>query len=277
MTANILYGEPLADRIKSGLPPVKARVVAISNMEDEAAQVYLRRQKKLCEKHGVGYVVEPIDSKTPAGAVFRLLERLNSDRTVTGISVHMPLPEQMEPLKVLAAMSPLKDIEAAHPHNLGMLMHGEHAPSPAAATAAVELARTVLPSMAGLDAVVVGRSPWVGRPLGLILLQSRREAPTVTYCHTSTRDLAAHTRRADVLFVAAGRAKLITRDMIKPGATVIDVGINAVDGTVTGDVDFEGVREVAAHLSPVPGGVGPVCLAVLLRNIAVCAQRCGGG
>lgn len=276
MTAKILYGDPVADKIKSSLPPVKARVVAISNVEDETAQVYMRRQKKLCEKHGVTYVVEPIDSKTPADAVFKLLEQLNADRTVTGISIHMPLPKQLEPLKVLSAMSPLKDIEAAHPHNLGMLMHGEHAPSPAAATAAVELARTALPSLGGLDAVVVGRSPWVGRPLGTILLQPKKDAPTVTYCHTGTRDLAAHTRRADVLFVAAGRAKLITRDMVKPGATVIDVGINAAGGKVVGDVDFEGVSQVAANLSPVPGGVGPVCLAIILRNIAVCAQRSFG-
>jgi methylenetetrahydrofolate dehydrogenase (NADP+)/methenyltetrahydrofolate cyclohydrolase len=173
----------------------------------------------------------------------------------------------------MGAVSPRKDIEGIHPENLGRLAFGEHHPAPCAASAAVELARAAVPTFKGLNAVVVGRSALVGKAIALLLLQSKGEAPTPTLCHTATADLADHARRADLLFAAAGRAGLIRGSMIKAGAVVIDVGINqASDGKLVGDVVFDEAVQVAGAITPVPGGVGPVCHTILLRNIAACAE-----
>ncbi|HXX92670.1 MAG TPA: bifunctional 5,10-methylenetetrahydrofolate dehydrogenase/5,10-methenyltetrahydrofolate cyclohydrolase [Planctomycetota bacterium] len=254
-----------------GFPP---KVVAIHNPESAAARYYLRAQRKTCLEASVGYEVRTLEPGWDLEKVLRLIHDLNRDPGVTGITVHTPLPAGMNPDLVMSALAPAKDIEGIHPENLGRLAFGEHHPAPCAASAAVELARAARPSFRGLDAVVVGRSALVGKAIALLLLQSKAEAPTPTLCHTATADLGAHTRRADLLFAAAGRAGLIRGTMVKPGAVVIDVGINETpEGKLVGDVVFDEAREVAGVLTPVPGGVGPVCHYILLRNIAACAHR----
>jgi methylenetetrahydrofolate dehydrogenase (NADP+)/methenyltetrahydrofolate cyclohydrolase len=276
VSAEILRGEPTAERIRAAAAAeiarlgTRPRVVAVHNPESPAARYYMKQQRKACASAGVDYEVVEVGAGTD---VLALVDRLNRDAAVTGITVHAPLPAGVDANRVMRAVAPGKDIEGTHPENLGMLAFGEHRPAPCAASAAVELARAARPSFKGLEAVVVGRSPLVGKAIALLLLQSRAEAPTPTVCHTGTRDLGAVTRRADLLFVAAGRAGLVRGDMIRRGAVVIDVGINeTADRKLVGDVVFEEAREVAGVLTPVPGGVGPVCLAVLLANVAACSR-----
>jgi len=256
--------------------PSPPRVVAIHNPESPAARYYLRAQKKTCGEAGVPYDVRTLEPGWNQAKVVALILDLNRDPAVTGITVHTPLPAGMDQDAVMSAILPSKDIEGIHPENLGRLAFGVHWPAPCAASAAVELARLARPSFKGLDAVVVGRSALVGKAIALLLLQSKAEAPTPTLCHTATADLGAHTRKADLLFAAAGRAGLIRGDMVKRGAVVIDVGINETqDGKLVGDVVFDEVKEVAGSITPVPGGVGPVCHSILLRNIAACARKGG--
>jgi len=283
MAAELLYGAPLAERLKSeaalrverlkerGVPP---RVVAVHNRDHPACRVYLRMQRGLCAKLGIDYEAREIDASTATQDLAGMIEGLNLDSRVTGITVHMPLPPQIDRNLILRTVSPEKDIEGTHPHNLGMLVYEDRDPCPCAARAAVELLRSVEPDLRGLEAVIIGHSEMVGKSICYLLLQSKLASATPTICHVATRDLRAHTRRADVLFVAAGKAGLVRGDMIKPGATVIDIGINeGPKGTIVGDVSLEEARERAGRITPVPGGVGPVTLAVLLRNIAVCAER----
>ena len=274
MSAELLLGKAvegirtkaLADLAALGR---KVKVVAVHNPESPAARYYLRAQKKVCGEAGVDYEVRTPDP----GSILAVLAELAADPTVDGITVHTPLPKGVDEQAVWLAVAPGKDIEGIHPENLGRLQVGEHHPAPCAASAAVALARSVRPSMKGLEAVVVGRSALVGKAIAALLLQARGEAPTVTVCHTATSDLGAYGRRADLLFAAAGRAGLIRGSMIKPGAVVIDVGINeGPDGKVVGDVVFDEAKDVAGVLTPVPGGVGPACHYILLRNIAACAR-----
>jgi methylenetetrahydrofolate dehydrogenase (NADP+)/methenyltetrahydrofolate cyclohydrolase len=250
------------------------KVVAVHNPESPAARYYMRAQKKTCAEAGVAYELRSLEPGTSQASLVALIRELNADPKVSGITVHTPLPKGVDQDAVMSAIHPSKDIEGIHPENLGRLAFGVHWPAPCAASAAVELARMARPSFKGLDAVVVGRSALVGKAIALLLLQSKGDAPTPTLCHTATADLGAHTRRADLLFAAAGRAGLIRGSMIKPGAVVIDVGINETpDGKLVGDVAFDEAKEVAGILTPVPGGVGPVCHSILLRNIAACARQ----
>jgi len=279
MSAQLLTSaaaQPLRDAAVKELRQlaVAQKVVAVHNPESPAAKYYLRAQKKTCAEAGVAYEVRTLEAGVTQERIVALIRELNRDPQVAGITVHTPLPAGVDQDAVMSAIHPSKDIEGIHPENLGRLAFGVHWPAPCAASAAVELARIARPSFKGLDAVVVGRSALVGKAIALLLLQSKGDAPTPTLCHTATADLGAHTRRADLLFAAAGRAELILGSMIKPGAVVIDVGINETkDGKLVGDVAFEEAKEVAGVLTPVPGGVGPVCHSILLRNIAACARK----
>ncbi len=279
MTARLLTSEAAKGVKEAALRelaalPARPRVVAVHNPESAAARYYLRAQKKACAEAGVDYEVRTLEAGADQAAVLSIVRGLDADPNVAGITVHTPLPKGVDPDAVMIAIRPSKDVEGIHPENLGRLAFGEHRPAPCAASAAVELSRAALPSFKGLDAVVVGRSALVGKAIALILLQSRKEAPTPTICHTATPDLGAHTRRADLLFVAAGRAGLVKGDMVKKGAVVIDVGINeGPDGKLVGDVVFDEAKEVASAITPVPGGVGPVCHWILLRNIVSCFLR----
>lgn len=279
MTARRLEGETLARRLREdharevaalGFRP---RVVALHNQDDPAGRVYSRMQRSLFEKCGVQYELRPVGGAREA-EVLRLVGELNRDRSVHAITVHLPLPEGIDTYRVLREIDPRKDVEGTHPHNIGMIAYGEHNPTPCAARAAVELAKLAHPSFRGMEACIVGHGALVGKPIAFLLLQSRMEAPTPVVCHVGTRDLAYHTRRADLLFVAVGKAGLIRAPMVKPGATVVDIGINKSGDRIVGDVDEE-VGGIAGALTPVPGGVGPVTLAVLLRNLVACVRQQG--
>jgi methylenetetrahydrofolate dehydrogenase (NADP+)/methenyltetrahydrofolate cyclohydrolase len=213
--------------------------------------------------------------ETTEAELLTLIGRLNTDPTVHGILVQLPLPAQIDPHKIIAAIDPGKDVDGFHPVNAGRLCAGLPALAPCTPIGCVLLAKTVLPSLAGLEAVVIGRSNIVGKPLAQLLLA---ENATVTVAHSKTRDLPAVCRRADLLFAAVGRPEMVRRDWVKPGAVVIDVGINRVAGAdgkprIVGDVAFAEVVQVAGAITPVPGGVGPMTIACLLANTmrAACA------
>lgn len=274
MSAPLLPGDPIAERIRSEvslrLTGRAVRIAAIHNEKSGPVRVYMKQQRAACEKAGIPYDLHPVGDMKPDG-VYALVERLAADRAITALTAHQPLPPGVDEARVLAAIPPSKDIEATHPASLGRLVQGEPGPRPAAAAAAIEILRSHRASLRGLDAVVVGRSPLVGKPAALMLLALGADAPTVTVCHTATRDLGAVTSAADVLIVAAGRAGVVRGSMVKKGAIVVDIGINrAPDGKLVGDVAFDEAREVASAITPVPGGVGPVAIAVWLRNLLAC-------
>ncbi len=278
MTAELLKGKEIARRIREksreeieslGFTP---KVVAIHNRDNPACGLYMRMQKNLFEKNGVGYEVITIGQETPEEEVREHIRILNGDDGVHGITMHIPLPEGYDTDGLSRQVLPGKDIEGVHPHNIGMIAYGEHNPTPCAARAAVEIARTAHPTFKGMETCVVGHGTLVGKPIAFLLLQDKQEAATPTICHIATEDLAFHTRRADLLFVAVGKAGLVDGTMVKPGATVIDIGINkGPEGNIVGDVSSD-VHEVAGRVTPVPGGVGPVTLAILLKNVVSCAR-----
>jgi methylenetetrahydrofolate dehydrogenase (NADP+)/methenyltetrahydrofolate cyclohydrolase len=211
-----------------------------------------------------------LEGEATESSVASTIRGLNDDPTIDGVIVQMPLPPTIRLRSVVDAIDPAKDIDGIHPLNAGLLRLGYDGFLPATAHAAVEILRRSGIEIAGRDAVVIGRSAVVGMPAAFLLL---REDATVTVCHRRTQDLAAHVRRADIVVVAAGRPGLVTGAMLKPGAVVVDVGINVVDGRLVGDVDFASAREVAAAITPVPGGVGPLTNALLLTHLIRAAER----
>jgi methylenetetrahydrofolate dehydrogenase (NADP+) / methenyltetrahydrofolate cyclohydrolase len=242
--------------------------------DDPASEVYIGAKKKMSAETSMRSTDHRLPASTSQAALLALITRLNGDRDVHGILVQLPLPPQIDPHAVIAAIDPDKDVDGFHPLNIGRIAIGLPALAPCTPQACVVLAKTVHASLAGLDALVIGRSTIVGRPLAQLLVA---QSATVTVAHSKTRDLPAASRRADLLFVATGRPEFVRGDWIKPGATVIDVGTNRVtrEGRtrVVGDVAFEEAREVAGAITPVPGGVGPMTIACLLANTvrAACA------
>jgi methylenetetrahydrofolate dehydrogenase (NADP+)/methenyltetrahydrofolate cyclohydrolase len=235
--------------------------------------VYLERILKACAQVGiVGSMVDVPgdDPKAQAAELTAALHRLNADKGVNGIIVQMPLPQGVGLRTVVDAIEPLKDIDGIHPLNAGLLRLGYEGFVPATAHAALEMVHRSGIELRGADAVVIGRSPVVGMPLAFMLT---KEDATVTVCHSKSRDIPAAVRRADLVVVAAGQPGLVTGEMLKPGAVVIDVGINVVDGKVVGDVDFASAERVASAITPVPGGVGPLTNALLLSHLMRAAQR----
>ena len=235
--------------------------------ENAASEVYIAAKKKVMAEAGL----RSFDHRLPASAsqaeLLALIARLNDDRAVHGVLVQLPLPPQIDPHRVIAAIDPVKDVDGFHPLNAGRIAIGLPALAPCTPLACIALAKTVPASLAGLEALVIGRSTVVGKPLAQLLIA---ESATVTVAHSKTRDLPAVSRRADLLFAAVGRPQFVHGDWIKPGATVIDVGINRVTsgGTyrIVGDAAFEEACQVAAAITPVPGGVGPMTIACLLAN-----------
>ena len=235
--------------------------------------VYLERILKACAQVGIAGSLVDVPGDDPATQATELtaaIERLNADPHVAGIIVQMPLPAGVGLRTVVDAIDPLKDIDGIHPLNAGLLRLGYEGFIPATAHAALEMIHRSGVTLRGADAVVIGRSPVVGMPLAFMLT---KEDATVTVCHSKTRDLAAKVRGADVVVVAAGQPALVTGAMLKPGAVVIDVGINVVDGHIVGDVDFASAAAVASAITPVPGGVGPLTNALLLSHLMRAAQR----
>lgn len=277
MTARILDGKSLAATIRS---EVKARITATGAQpglavilagDDAASRVYVRNKTRACEEAGVRSQQIDYPASVTQEELIGRIRKLNADPAVHGILVQLPLPRHIDALAVQRAVSPEKDADGFHPENLGALLAGAPRFIPCTPAGILRLIEHSGAPLAGRRAVVVGRSNIVGKPLALLLLQ--RDA-TVAICHSKTPDLAAATREADILVAAAGRAKLVGAGMVKPGACVIDVGINrAADGRLVGDVDFDAVRERAGWITPVPGGVGPMTIAMLLENCLKAAQR----
>jgi methylenetetrahydrofolate dehydrogenase (NADP+) / methenyltetrahydrofolate cyclohydrolase len=245
--------------------------------DDPASEVYIGAKKKMSAETGMRSIDHRLAASTSQAALLALLARLNEDRDVHGILVQLPLPPQIDPHAVIAAIDPGKDVDGFHPLNVGRIAIGLPALAPCTPQACIVLAKTVHASLAGLDALVIGRSTIVGKPLAQLLIA---QSATVTVAHSKTRDLPAASRRADLVFAAIGRPELVRGDWIKPGATVIDVGTNRVmrEGRhrVVGDVAFEEARQVAAAITPVPGGVGPMTIACLLANTVRAACSLSG-
>jgi methylenetetrahydrofolate dehydrogenase (NADP+) / methenyltetrahydrofolate cyclohydrolase len=279
-TARLLEGGPIASEIRAavaedvvsfmtrhGRPPGLA-VVIIGR--DAPSTVYLEQILRGCAKVGIDARFAELEGEATEASVVAAIRELNADPSIDGVIVQMPLPPTIRLRTVIDAIDPAKDIDGIHPLNAGLLRLGYDGFLPATAHAAVEILRRSGIELAGRDALVVGRSAVVGMPAAFLLVQ---EDATVTVAHSRTRDLAGHVARADIVVVAAGHPGLVTGAMLKPGAVVVDVGINLVDGHIRGDVDFESARDVASAITPVPGGVGPLTNALLLTHLIRAAER----
>lgn len=290
MPARIIDGAAIARRIREevasaatalferGVTPGLA-VVLVG--DDAASAIYVRRKGKACSEAGMHSITIRLPAQTTEAELLAQVDALNEDPAIHGILVQMPLPKHIDANAVIRRMLPSKDVDGFHPVNVGKMLIGEKDGFVPCTPAGVQemLVRSEIETK-GKDCVVIGRSNIVGKPVAALLMQPGPGGDaTVTICHSRTRDLPGHVRRADIVIAAMGRPKFVTADMVKPGAVVIDVGINRVDDPsakrgyrIVGDVDFEAVRKVASHITPVPGGVGPMTIALLLRNTVRAAQ-----
>jgi len=280
MSAQLLDGNALSASIRAGLATRAAALAGrgvtpclavILVGEDPASSVYVRNKVAACEKAGVRSLKDVYPAEVDPAVVFARISELNADPGVHGILVQLPLPKRFDADAVLEAIDPEKDVDGFHAENIGALMQGKPRFIPCTPYGVMEMLKSRGVPLKGAEAVIVGRSNIVGKPMAMLLLAA---GCTVTICHSQTRDLASHTRRADILVAAVGRARMITGDMVKQGATVIDVGINRLpDGKLCGDVDFASASEVAGIITPVPGGVGPMTITMLLANTIEAAER----
>jgi methylenetetrahydrofolate dehydrogenase (NADP+)/methenyltetrahydrofolate cyclohydrolase len=253
-----------------GIQPALA-VVLVG--DDPGSQYYVRSKVKAAERLGIVAQDFILPTETTQEELNGLVDRLNADPAVHGILVQMPLPEHLDPTPIINGIAPHKDVDGFHPFNVGELVIRGTAMPPCTPAGVLELLKRTAGDLKGMEAVVVGRSMLVGKPVAMLLLA---EHATVTLCHSRTRDLPAVCRRADLLIVAIGRPRMITGDYVKPGAVVIDVGINRVEGKIVGDVDFDSAAEKAGAISPVPGGVGPMTITMLMKNTLTAARRTQG-
>ncbi len=283
MTASILDGKTLSEQIRAEIAQEVAEFVDATGVtpclaavlvgENPASQVYVRNKQKACEKAGITSQMYRPSAETTTAELLALIDRLNRDPAVHGILVQLPLPKQIDEAKVLDAVNPIKDVDAFHPENVGRIMQGRPRFLPCTPHGVQQMLLRNNVKIAGANIVVVGRSDIVGKPMAVMLMQRGKGGDaTVTVCHSRTRDLPAVTRSADILIVAIGQAKFITADMVKPGAVVIDVGMNRTEAGLVGDVDFAAVKEVAGLITPVPGGVGLLTVTMLLHNTLAAAQ-----
>jgi methylenetetrahydrofolate dehydrogenase (NADP+)/methenyltetrahydrofolate cyclohydrolase len=291
LPAKLIDGAAVAERIREELKGEVTRLkergicpglTVILVGDDPASAVYVGAKERMSLEIGINGRTIRLPSSTSEEELLRHLDELNADPTVHGILVQSPLPPQINAQSVIERINPLKDVDGFHPMNVGKMLIGERDGFlPCTPAGVQELLRVSGVETHGKECVIVGRSNIVGKPMAALMVQDGRDANcTVTICHRYTENLAQHTKRADILITAVGRPNLVTADMVKPGAVVIDVGINRIadptrkSGTrLVGDVDFEGVREVASLITPVPGGVGPMTIAMLLKNTVQAAQR----
>jgi methylenetetrahydrofolate dehydrogenase (NADP+)/methenyltetrahydrofolate cyclohydrolase len=239
--------------------------------ENAASQVYVRNKVKACQESGLYSVLEQYPASTPEDALLVRIDALNRDPAIHGILVQLPLPAHIDAQKVIEAISPAKDVDGFHVSSAGALMVGQAGFWPCTPYGCMKMLESIGYELKGKHAVVIGRSNIVGKPMALMLLQKNA---TVTLCHSATADLKAMTLQADVIVAAVGKLNVLTADMVKPGAVVIDVGMNRnSQGKLCGDVDFDGVRQVASHITPVPGGVGPMTITMLLVNTLEAAEK----
>ena len=279
MSANIIDGKSVSLALREQLKTEVAQYERLSRRtpglavvlvgENPASQVYVKNKIKGCEETGIRSFAYYLPADATEDAVLELVDTLNEDDRVDGILVQLPLPAQINEARVLARIDYRKDVDGFHAMNVGNLLLGNPSLNACTPSGVIELIRSTGVEISGKHAVVVGRSNIVGKPQALLLL---RENATVTVCHSRTADLGAITRQADILVVAIGKAKFVTADMVKSGAVVIDVGMNREEGKLCGDVDFESVKEVASYITPVPGGVGPMTITMLLKNTLKAAR-----
>ena len=280
MTAQLIDGNALSKQLRTevanraqalkakGITPGLAVVLVGDN---PASQVYVRNKVKACEDSGLHSVLEKYDADMSETALLARVQALNNDPAIHGILVQLPLPEHIDAQKVIEAISPAKDVDGFHIASAGALMTGMPGFWPCTPYGCMKMLESIGYDLKGKHAVVIGRSNIVGKPMALMLLQ---KDATVTVCHSRTKDLKAQTLQADVIVAAVGKRNVLTADMVKPGAVVLDVGMNRNDeGKLCGDVDFAGVKEVAGYITPVPGGVGPMTITMLLVNTLEAAER----
>ncbi|MBX3331992.1 MAG: bifunctional methylenetetrahydrofolate dehydrogenase/methenyltetrahydrofolate cyclohydrolase FolD [Nitrospira sp.] len=284
MTAQLIDGKALAQQVRDGLAKESAELFAKKSMkpglatilvgDDPASHVYVRNKQKACELAGIYIDDHKLPASTTQAELLALIDKKNTDSKIHGILVQLPLPKHIDSKVILEAVSTLKDADGFHPYNFGRLVEGHPVFEACTPKGVIKMIESTGVTIEGKRAVVVGRSNIVGKPLALMLLQ--RNA-TVTICHSKTRDLPAVCREAELLLVAIGKAKFVTADMVREGAVVIDVGTNKTpEGKLCGDVDFEPVSRKAGWISPVPGGVGPMTIAMLLENTVESAKRAAG-
>ncbi|MFC7320836.1 bifunctional methylenetetrahydrofolate dehydrogenase/methenyltetrahydrofolate cyclohydrolase FolD [Halobacillus campisalis] len=278
MSAEVIYGKQLAETIRQEMKEevaqlseqgIHPKLVVIIVGEDPASQSYVKGKQRASEKIGMNSDLLELSADTSEEKLLEIIKELNEDKSVHGILVQLPLPEQIDDQKVIEAIDPSKDVDGFHPSNVGRLMTGQETFYPCTPYGILVMLQRADISLEGKHVVIVGRSNLVGKPVGQLLLN---ENATVTHCHSRTKNLREHTKQADILIVAAGKAGLITGEDISDGTVVIDVGVNRVDGKLTGDVDFESASEKASHITPVPKGVGPMTITMLLHNTIKAAK-----
>ncbi|MFT3856879.1 MAG: bifunctional methylenetetrahydrofolate dehydrogenase/methenyltetrahydrofolate cyclohydrolase FolD [Aquabacterium sp.] len=281
MTAQLIDGNALSKQLRGEVATRAAKLTAqgvkpglavVLVGDNPASQVYVRNKVKACEDNGLHSVLEKYEATMSEAELLARVEALNNDPSIHGILVQLPLPKHIDDHKVIEAISPLKDVDGFHVASAGALMVGEVGFKACTPYGCMKMLESIgMKDLRGKHAVVIGRSNIVGKPMAMMLLQANA---TVTVCHSGTADLAHHTRQADVVVAAVGKRNVLTADMVKPGAVVIDVGMNRDDeGKLCGDVDFAGVKEVAGWITPVPGGVGPMTITMLLVNTIEAAER----
>ncbi|WP_368186996.1 bifunctional 5,10-methylenetetrahydrofolate dehydrogenase/5,10-methenyltetrahydrofolate cyclohydrolase [Aestuariibius sp. HNIBRBA575] len=278
MRAALIDGKSIGAKIRADVAKEAAeltdhgwapRLVSVSVGDTSAAELYVRNQQRSAQSAGVEFEARAYPADTSLEQLMGILQGLNADPRVNGVIIQRPLPDHI-PVKTLQkAIHPLKDVEGMHPASIGNIVYNDLALGPCTAVAAVEILKTLPMQMEGLNVTVIGHSEIVGKPIAFLMMGL---GATVTVCHHMTRSVAMHSRASDAVFVAVGKPGLVTGDMLKPGAALIDIGINRVDGKTVGDADFDSCAEVAGWITPVPGGVGPVTVATLMKN-AVLATR----
>jgi methylenetetrahydrofolate dehydrogenase (NADP+)/methenyltetrahydrofolate cyclohydrolase len=284
MTAQLIDGNALSQQLRGEVAVRAARLTAqgltpglavVLVGDNPASQVYVRNKVKACQDSGLHSVLEKYDATLSEADLLARVDALNNDPAIHGILVQLPLPAHIDAQKVIEAISPLKDVDGFHVASAGALVVGQTGFKACTPYGCMKMLESIgMKDLRGKHAVVIGRSNIVGKPMALMLLQANA---TVTVCHSGTADLAYHTRQADIVVAAVGKRNTLTADMVKPGAVVIDVGMNRDDaGKLCGDVDFAGVREVASAITPVPGGVGPMTITMLLVNTMEAAERAAG-
>lgn len=283
MTATIINGKQIAEDIREGIRQEMEQLkttgfqpglAVVLVGEDPASQVYVRHKEKAC--HDLGYYseVHRLPSTTSQEELLAMVDQLNKQENINGILVQLPLPKQIEEKAIINAISPEKDVDGFHPISVGNLVIGDDSLLPCTPAGVIELIKRAGVEISGKHAVVIGRSNIVGKPVSLLL---QRENATVTMCHSRTSNMKELAKQADILVVAIGKANFVDASYIKPGAVVIDVGVNRLEnGKLAGDVDFESAKEVSGPITPVPGGVGPMTITMLMQNTLVAAKRAHG-
>lgn len=283
MSAEIIDGKKLAITFREQVAQEVAQLneqsqivphlTAVLVGEDPASAVYVRNKQRACEKAGIQSTLKRLPAETTQAELLQLVQELNADQGVHGILVQLPLPNHIDEVAILDVVNPLKDVDAFHPENVGLIVQGRPRYLPCTPYGIQQMILSTKMETAGKHAVILGRSEIVGKPMAMLLIQRGLGADaTVTICHSRTQNLKEIVRSADIIIAAIGKPEFVTADMVKPGAVVIDVGINRVNDKLVGDVDFESVKEIASAITPVPGGVGPMTIAMLLKNTLTAAR-----